>query len=489
MHQQQESFTSKTSKQIEECIKEMQNNIDSSFNRIDTFIDQTLNDIDELFKQRQLQQQQSTDCQQYNRLPQLQSPDIQNQQFNNQLIHQVTSLIKISFDKQVNNKEECLNQQFKKQLTQILEKEKIEQQSLQETIKSKDKLLESQNLQIQQFKQTQISIQQPIINQPSSQLIFKPFNYQLLQNNSIQQHQECQAIAINKDCSIVIAGCDKQIKVFEFKQEVLKQTQLLSEHQDSIITLKFMSKSNQFISGSDDKSIIIWSMNQSNSWIIQQKLNGHNNSIYSLILNNNEDLIISGSADKTIKFWMKQNHQWLCQQTITDHNGSIQGLSINQQQNKVISCGSDNQILIIEQSQQKWIVIQKIKGEKYGFRICFINDNVFTFQPNGIKQMHVYEMNNTNKQYLKTKDILVKGCGDDYFVFPQQHIKSKCLLVNKNGEYVNLIRTMENGEFKTEQSIEFEHYNLYGCMSEDGQYLMTWDHSTKEIQIRKYNEI
>ncbi|CAD8213064.1 unnamed protein product [Paramecium pentaurelia] len=253
-----------------------------------------------------------------------------------------------------------------------------------------------------------------------------------------------------------------------------------------------MNKSNHFISGSQDNSIIIWSMNQNNQWINQQKLNGHCGTIFCLILNNNEDLIISGSSDKTIKFWIKQNQQWLCQQTITDHTSSVYGLSINQQQNKVISCGCDGQILIIEQSQQdsKWIVIQKIKVETYGRRICFINDNVFIFQPNCKEQMHVYEMNNTNKQYLKTKDILVKGgVSDDYCLFPQQHIKSKCLVVNKNGKYVNLIRTKENGEFKTEQSIEFGHQNLFGCMSDDGQYLITWDYSSKEIQIRKYNEI
>ncbi|CAD8117003.1 unnamed protein product [Paramecium primaurelia] len=188
---------------------------------------------------------------------------------------------------------------------------------------------------------------------------------------------------------------------------------------------------------------------------------------------------------------MKQNQQWLCQQTITDHTSSVYGLSINQQQNKVISCGCDGQILIIEQSQQdsKWIVIQKIKVETYGQRICFINDNVFIFQPYCKEQMHVYEMNNINKQYLKTKDIIVKGGTIDNCLFPQQYIKSKCLVVNRNGKYVNLIRTKENGEFKTEQSIEFGNYNLFGCMSDDGQYLITWDYSSNEIQIRKYNEI
>ncbi|CAD8194501.1 unnamed protein product [Paramecium pentaurelia] len=450
---------------FETYCSQLQENLQSSFNRIDVLLDQTMDDIEQLFNQRFQQQQQ------------------QQQQQSENIQQNITSLIKVSIDNQIKKKEEYLNQEFKKQFNQIYGKEKIQKQSLQETNKDKDLQLQSQNLQ-------QIQTQQPII-QSSLQLILKPFTYNIIHNNSIKQHQPCYAIAINKDCSIVIAGCEKQIKVFQFKQEMLKQTQLLTEHQNVVNTLNFMNKSNHFISESDDNSIIIWSMNQNNQWICQQKLNGHNNSIYCLVYNNNtEDLIISGSSDRTIKFWKKQN-QWLCQQTITDHTSCVLGLSLNQQQNKVISCGEDKQILIIEQSQQdsKWIVIQKIMVEKYGKRICFINDNLFTFQPSAIKQMYAYEMNNTNKQYLKTKDILVKCGRYVYDLFPQQHIKSKSLLVNRYGFYVNLIRTTENGEFKTEQSIEFGSSDIYGCISDDAQYLITWDNDSKEIQIRKYIEI
>ncbi|CAD8159245.1 unnamed protein product [Paramecium pentaurelia] len=518
-------------KPLMECDQKLSDQF--SFIRISDKIVKTINYIKQLSNQRfHKQQEQQCSHQQRNQLPQVSLSDIQDEQLNNQFVDKITFLMQSSIENQVKFNKECLNQQLEMQSAQYQlqnEKEKIktkkleekikakdlqleqknkeiqsqqklinelknqsiknikEKKKLEETIRAKDLQLQSQNLQIQQLKQ--IQTQQPII-QSSSQLILKPFTYNIIHNNSIKQNDWCYAIAINKDCSIVLAGCNSEIKVFEFKQEVLKKTQLLIEHQDDVNTLNFMNKSNHFISGSDDKSIIIWSMNQRNQWICQQKLNGHNNSIYCLVLNNNtEDLIISGSRDKTIKFWKKQN-QWLCQQTITDHTNNVLGLSLNQQQNKVISCGDDKQILIIEQSQQdsKWIVIQKIMVETYGYRICFINDNLFTFQPFGIEQMHVYEMNNNNKQYLKTKDILGKG-GYDSFLFPQQHIKSKYLLVNKIGKYVNLIRTKDNCEFKAEQYIEYKSSAIYGCMSDDAQYLITWDNGSYEIQIRKYNEI
>ncbi|CAD8213897.1 unnamed protein product [Paramecium octaurelia] len=249
-----------------------------------------------------------------------------------------------------------------------------------------------------------------------------------------------------------------------------------------------MKKQTQFISGSWDKLIIIWSMNQNSQWICTQKLNEHKYWINCLIQNNNEDLIISGSQDTTIKFWIKQNH-WVCSQTITDHKQQVLGLYLNEKQNRVISCGQDS-LILIEESSQKWNVIQMIKLELWGIRLCFINDNQFIFQPLCKEQMHVYEINSSNNQYSKTKEIPVKCDSEscNYF-FPQQFIKSKSLIVNKNGKCVNLIRKNQNGDFITQQSIQFESESIFGQMSDNGEYLITWDKLSKKIQVRKYHSL
>ncbi|CAD8190940.1 unnamed protein product [Paramecium pentaurelia] len=253
-----------------------------------------------------------------------------------------------------------------------------------------------------------------------------------------------------------------------------------------------MMKSDHFISGSYDKLIIIWKRNQNNQWICQQKLNGHTNAIFCLVLNNNEDLIASGGQDNTINLWQKQN-EWFCSQTIKDHTKRVLGLSFNEEQNRLISCGQDYCILIIEQSEQnkQWNVIQKIKVKNYqGVRLCFIDNNTFTLlYPWGRDYMHVFELNTSNKQYSNTKDIPLKiKSGFENTQFPQQYIKSKCIIVNKNASNVNLIRKQQNGEFTIEQSIQFEKYQIFGYMTDDGQYLITWDAQSKEYQIRKYQE-
>ncbi|CAD8117245.1 unnamed protein product [Paramecium primaurelia] len=433
---------------VEECLQGFQQDLDCSYNRIDAYLDQLL-----------LDPYPSVPIKNLNlALPivQISIPSIQ--PLHNQLIQELKPIINSTIHKQIKLKQQNIDQ--------------LQQQ----LIILQDKVIQQEN---------------QIIQHNHHQSNLKPFNYNLIQNNSIQQREDCLAIAINKENSIVLAGCDSKIKVFEFKQEQLKQIQLLSGHSNSVTTLNFMKQSTQFISGSLDKQIIIWCMDQHSQWICSQKLNEHKDYIKCLLLNNNEDIMISGSDDYTIKFWKKQN-EWICSQTITYHTSEVDGLSLNEKQNRVISCGYDKLILIIEQSSQdqKWNVIQKITVEQWGLRLCFIDDNVFTFQPYRQEQMHVYEMNSTNKQYSKTKQIDVKcGIKDCNYWFPQQYIKSKCLLVNKNGLNVNLIRKNQNGDFITQQSIHFGHNCIFGQMSEDGEYLMTWDEKSREIQIRKYHQL
>ncbi|CAD8215262.1 unnamed protein product [Paramecium octaurelia] len=381
------------------------------------------------------------------------------------------------------------NPKFELTLPKIHQFQLIHQSDFQSRILQQLKPLINSKIKDEcQFQQQQQQHQQSLIIQ-QQQSNLKPFTYQIIKEHSIKQSEFCLAIAFNKDSSIVATGCNEQIKIYEFKQGMLKLIQVLNQHNQYVNTLNFMKKSNQIISGDQSGSILIWSSNNNTQWNCSQTIKGHINWVNCLILNYNEDIFISSSQDKTIKFWIKQN-EWICQQTITDHTSYVYQISLNEQQNKLISCGADKKILVIEYSEQsqKWIVIQKINVECYGIRICFINNNLFTFQPIQGNLMHVYEMNSVSKQFLKTKDIDVNQGQEGYTLFPQQFIKQKQLLVNKHDKYVNFIRITQKDQFKLEQSIQFGHNLLFGQLSDDGQYFITWDRSNNEIQIRTYIE-
>ncbi|CAD8067410.1 unnamed protein product [Paramecium primaurelia] len=93
-----------------------------------------------------------------------------------------------------------------------------------------------------------------------SQVNLQPFTYQIIQANSIQQQEFCWAVTINKDFSIVAAGCNKLIKFYKFQQGMLKLNPVLNQHQSELVTLNFMKQQNYLISG-DQGYILIWQYN------------------------------------------------------------------------------------------------------------------------------------------------------------------------------------------------------------------------------------
>ncbi|CAD8104386.1 unnamed protein product [Paramecium primaurelia] len=330
------------------------------------------------------------------------------------------------------------------------------------------------------------------------QAFFKPFNYELItKGNPIKQDQWSYALAFNIDCSILIAGCSYSIRVFEVNNGILEEIQVLNEHTGYVNTLNFFKKSPiQFISSDADSTIILWKQMNNKEWKCQQKLLGHTSSIWALIINKEEDLIISSGLDKSIKFWTQQNQEWICYQTIQELNSHVYSLSISESQKQLISCNGDSTIFVIEQQKQNtWQVIQKLKTTQLGYRVCFINEEIFTFQPKASEYLEIFKKKE-NGEFTKSQEIAVKG-GNSYcrFLFPQQFILQKSLLISKNGSYLNFIRYYQNQdqsfEFIIEQSIDFGSDTigyLYGHASDDGQLLAIWNGQSLEFQIYQYKE-
>ncbi|CAD8130082.1 unnamed protein product [Paramecium sonneborni] len=357
----------------------------------------------------------------------------------------------------------------------------------------KDTVLNQKECYIQKLKEMSQYLKKQTINciQQFDQTPyqFKSFNYQLFEENSIKQIEKCYSIALNRNNSVLIAGCDSQIKVFSFNQGQLKLIQIL-DNQIQPLSLVFLKKKDYFISTSDNNTVAIYQNEKNDEWICEQKLSGHSQQIFCLKIHKNDDYIISGSQDKTIKFWVK-DAEWQCQQTIEEHTESVLELNLNELQNQIISCGCDNLILVIKQieQEQKWIIVQKIKLENQGRRLCFISDSIFTFQPDGKNQMFVYKQTIESEQYTKIKEISVNGCSNnELYFFPQQYISEKAILLNKNGDYINLIKKRDD-QFYLENSINFHTESIFGYLSYDGQYLVTYDNKSQQIQVRIYKEM
>ncbi|CAD8207529.1 unnamed protein product [Paramecium pentaurelia] len=314
-----------------------------------------------------------------------------------------------------------------------------------------------------------------------------------VEENSIRFEKYCYAISINKDNSIIFVASDSSITLFQFKFTQLKYLQNCRNHKDYVTTLNNFKNNSQFISGSMDSNIVLWSLNLMANRKYLQILQGHTEMITcSVVLPKFENFIISGSKDNKIKFWSisQQKQQWRCVQTITDHQDSILALATNIEGSKVISSGQDNIILVIEQNKELyWEIRQKIQVDQYGYRLNFIDEFTITFQPEKSPHMHMYKMNQMGDFQL-TKNIDIAG-GGQYcnLLFPSQYNSSKHLLITKNGWNLNIIRHIKQKDlFLLQESIEFADQYVYGILSDDGEYLITWDTQSSEISIKKFKK-
>ncbi|CAD8120151.1 unnamed protein product [Paramecium sonneborni] len=338
-----------------------------------------------------------------------------------------------------------------------------------------------------QYDQNNFEAQSIKSGQTKQLINLKPkINYELLNNFKMKQEEWCLAIAFHSKQSIIACGYGQNIKIFK-QEKQLKQLQILTYHTERVTCLSFLKKKNQLVSGSIDFLIIIWKGNQSNNYQLEHKLGGHQNRVVNLITNKNDDLIISCGMDCQIRFW-NQNIEWKCSQIITDHSKRIFSLSLNDSENMLISCSEDSMILVMQKqttNKKQWEIKQKIILESYGCRICFINDEMFAFQPWQKEVLLIFSYNKRKNEFQIKQQIQIQG-GQDIDLFPQQFIKQKSLLINKNSKYVQFFKFGQDNQIQLELTIMFQDIFIYGAMSEDGEYLLTWDWDSKEFQIRKF---
>ncbi|CAD8051925.1 unnamed protein product [Paramecium primaurelia] len=311
------------------------------------------------------------------------------------------------------------------------------------------------------------------------------------------EEDQINAIEFISQSNLMIVGYEsRKINIYQFNKGQIKQLQKLKIHKKSVYSLITMKRTNEFFSGSCDKTIILWEQFDDNQWHPKQVLTGHLGGISCLVLNKSEDLLLSGSDDFTIKSWKKDKEFWICSQTLTGHHHYVCSISLNENENHFISCSKDKQIFIFSFDDQKqlWKQCQTILTRDGGRRLCFINNSEFVFQPERKKKLQIFSKNDYDSNFIKNKEISIytgtninsnKTC---FWFFPQQYIKSQSILVNKSSCSINLIRLNENDDYEIIQHIDFQTNRVIGRMTENGEYLVTWDDKTKNLQIRQQRD-
>ena len=135
------------------------------------------------------------------------------------------------------------------------------------------------------------------------------------------------------DGKLCSGGGDLSIKIWNCSTGECTST--LLGHRKWVKCLCQLKNNNYILSGSDDKTIKVWSFNECIKTLI-----GHTNSVRT-ICQLNDFYFASGSFDKTIKIWDITNFD--CTQTLLGHNDLVL-IIIDINNEEMISCSNDHEI-------------------------------------------------------------------------------------------------------------------------------------------------
>jgi WD40 repeat protein len=183
------------------------------------------------------------------------------------------------------------------------------------------------------------SRQQTILSSSLSPLPQTTSGFTLLQSLSLDKGI-VNSIAINPLADSFVTGTSRGILAY-WHLESGKNIAIFPEsHDASVNAIAIISdqESNQEIlaSGSDDKTIKIWSLP---SGKLIRTFQGHNDSVTSLAVSWNRQILASGSWDKTVKLWQLNSGKLI--HTLTGHSQIVNAVAISPD-GKIIASGSQD---------------------------------------------------------------------------------------------------------------------------------------------------
>ncbi|CAD8127874.1 unnamed protein product [Paramecium sonneborni] len=313
------------------------------------------------------------------------------------------------------------------------------------------------------------------------------FKYELYHQIPIREPW-CGILQLNHQQTLLFAAGAMRILIFQFKN-TLKPLFQIREESQAISNIFTKQNSNQVFVGNCQGNIKIFQTIGINNTKIQIKIKAHKKSITSFVMSKDASLLITCSLDGQIKFWTFED-SFSYKQTINSHEGGVCKISLNQSENQIISCGKQKFIFIIEQSSfnKRWFISQKIELESYGYGICFISENLFAFQSTQNQDiLFIYQRQKGTQLYNQIKDFQL-NYNSQYCLFIQQFIAQKSLLISKKGNFI-IVKEETNIQLLENSAVEFDIIDVYGSVSDDGEYLISCDDQSKVISIRKYKMI
>ncbi|CAD8112407.1 unnamed protein product [Paramecium sonneborni] len=315
----------------------------------------------------------------------------------------------------------------------------------------------------------------------------KPYNqiqYKLVQE--YKQNEWCHALAFNNNKSIMVSSLNNNIKIWNFQQGQLIDTNIILDgHEKLIKCIVFSKKYNWFFSGSEDNTIRSWKEKQgwfsSIKWESSKANKTHSNWVIQLILNSQEDELISCSIDKTIKIWRisYDQNQIRLFDSLEKHQQQVLSISLNESEQQLISQGEDQQVILWEKNQKlKWqfknIILLSIQEINRGAR--FLMDNQIICKTSQ-GQLEGYKLIQDQYQRQQVFNFEAQNLDEK----PQQEFQiifniPTQLIVIKHHKYFYFFRNnLEDCKFQQVfQPLECHYEVCCFNITNDGKYFVVW---------------
>ncbi|MBD2137710.1 protein kinase [Anabaena sp. FACHB-1237] len=249
----------------------------------------------------------------------------------------------------------------------------------------------------------------------------KSYNYADVVTIKNDIDQQINTIRFSPDQKILVAGDDKNIKVWGV--EIYKLLSNFVAHTQAITCLDFNDNGQILATGSDDKNIKIW---QVETWELIHTLNTHTKAVKSVSFHPHKNILVSGSWDKTIKVWDIDQFQEVL--SITGHKLQINAVVFSPNGNIIASGSSDRTVKL-------WRIWQGEKSTHYHYQLLrtLVNHTwpvlTIAFSPDGTILASGSSDNTINLWDLNTGELITTLAGHSWSVVALAFIKDSQTLI------------------------------------------------------------
>ncbi|XP_006620835.1 U3 small nucleolar RNA-interacting protein 2 isoform X2 [Apis dorsata] len=148
-----------------------------------------------------------------------------------------------------------------------------------------------------------------------------------------------QCLAISTDSKFLVVGDNGSKNIMVFCGNTLNHIKNLQGHRGNITCLVFRKETHTLYSGSEDRSVKVWNLDD---MAYVESLFGHQNGITSIDALTRERAITSGGFDGTIRIWKIVEESQLI---FNGHGSSIDTVKLINEEH-FLSCGADGQLCV-----------------------------------------------------------------------------------------------------------------------------------------------